>query len=82
MKNNRIFKACEVNCNKDGWVVDLSPENIVNPDCYWYFKTKKQCKQFLILISDGWDIKAANEACQFTEKQIINKLNNCWNLYK
>ena len=81
MKDNRIFKACEVDCNKTGWVVDLSPENIVNPDCYWYFKTNKQCKEFLILIDNGWNNEFAyNMICDIKTKKIIDQLNNCWNL--
>ena len=59
MKDKRIFKACEIDCNKKGWIVDLSPDNTANPDCYWYFETKKQCEKFLTLIADGWDVKKA-----------------------
>jgi len=62
MKDNRIFKACEVDCNKIGWFVDLLPENIiniVNPDCYWYFKTKKECKEFIRLFENGYSGESA-----------------------
>lgn len=58
MNNKRIFKACEIDCNKDGWIVDLSENNVTNPDCFWYFKTKKECERFLKLISDGWKVNA------------------------
>jgi hypothetical protein len=78
MNDKRIFKACEIDCNKKGWIVDLSPENIVNPDCYYYFETKKQCKGFLMLVNGGWDNKLAyNMICNVEIKRIINQLNDC-----
>jgi hypothetical protein len=75
MNDKRIFKACEIDCNKDGWVVDLSPENIVNPDCYWYFKTKKQCEKFLTLIGNGWDNELAYNIIYNPEK-VMNIVEN------
>ena len=50
----RVFKATEVDVNrKTGWVADLSPANVVNPDCYWYFNTRKQATKFLKLVDSG-----------------------------
>jgi hypothetical protein len=81
MKDKRIFKVCEIDCNKTGWVVDLSPDNSTNSDCYWYFETKKKCEEFLSLIDGGWDNEIPyNIICNVETKRIINQLNNCWNL--
>lgn len=68
MKNKRIFKACEIDCNKKGWIVDLSSENTTNPDCYWHFETKKQCKEFVKLIDNGWDNELAYNIIYNPEK--------------
>ncbi len=53
--DKRVFKRTEVDPNRrPGWVVDLSPENgPVNPDCYWYFPTRKSALAFLALVDDG-----------------------------
>lgn len=59
MKKNNIFRASEVNCYLDGWIVDLSSENFVNADCQWNFPTKKQCENFVKLLKSGVDIDTA-----------------------
>ncbi len=58
-KDSRIFKASEIDVYKTGWVADLSGENIVNPDCYWYFDTKKAATEFIKLVDGGMDAKYA-----------------------
>ena len=44
MKDNRVFRASEVNPNRpDQWIVDMSdPAGPVNPDCYHYFSSHKE----------------------------------------
>jgi hypothetical protein len=52
--DKRVFKATEVDVNrKSGWIADLSPTDVVNPDCYWYFDTRKQAARFLELVDNG-----------------------------
>lgn len=61
MKDKRIFKRTEVDPNRrPGWVVDLSPDNVVNPDCYWYFGTRKDAEKFLSLRETGMDAERAS----------------------
>ena len=48
-----IFKRNEIDSNKKGWVVDLSPDDIVNPDCYWYFLVKSDAIEFNQLVESG-----------------------------
>jgi predicted RNase H-like nuclease len=55
MKDNRIFKACEVDCNEIGWIVDLSLGDNTNSDCHWRFSTKEECEKFVALIDNGYD---------------------------
>lgn len=59
MKDNRIFKASEIDGSRKGWVADLSPADVVNPDCYWFFNTRKQAKQFLGLVDGGMETRDA-----------------------
>ena len=56
---HNIFKATEIDSNMSGWIVDLSPKGIINPDCYWKFKTKAQAQQFANLINDGVSVTIA-----------------------
>lgn len=66
MKDRRIFKRTEVDTERrPGWVVDLSPDGIVNPDCYWYFKTRKAAEIFLSKVEMG--IGAEQAAYEATE---------------
>ena len=69
MKDNRIFKASEIDSNKTGWIADLSPENIVNPDFYYFFRTQRQAKKFIDMVDGGmnaqearYNVEAASEA--------------------
>jgi hypothetical protein len=57
--DKRIFKASEIDNNKTGWVADLSPENIVNPDCYWFFETRKQAETFIGMVNSGMEAREA-----------------------
>ena len=53
MKDKRLFKASEIDGKRDGWIVDLSPSDCVNPDCFWQFDTREKAERFLKLIGDG-----------------------------
>jgi len=57
MKDNRIFKSTEVDPNAfnmpTAWICDLSKGDAVNPDCYWYFTTRKQAQHFASLVDSG-----------------------------
>jgi hypothetical protein len=57
--DKRIFKAKEINSNSKGWIVDLSPSDCVNPDCYFPFVKLGQAKLFLRLIDNGMDTGVA-----------------------
>lgn len=59
------FRQSEVE-QGDGWIVDLSPANIVNPDCYWRFATKRAAESFAGLIDSGMD---AQEAAHIVEQR-------------
>ena len=59
--NQKPFRRSEVDPNNhDGWVVDLSTGDTVNPDCYWYFRTRKQAQVFLDLLNAGYDSREAS----------------------
>ena len=65
MKDKRIFKASEIDSNKDGWVVDMSGPEAVNPDAYWFFTTKDKAQQFAKLIDSGYRAdEAAHKVAQ------------------
>lgn len=66
MKDKRIFKRTEVDPDRrPGWVVDLSGNGPINPDCYWYFKTRKAAEVFLSLVEAGMRAEqAAHEAIE------------------
>ena len=51
-KDARIFRQWEVELG-EGWIVDLSPEHCVNPDCYYRFRKLAQAKKFLSLVDSG-----------------------------
>lgn len=54
-----VFRASEVESGGAGWIVDLSPENVVNPDCYWHFETRADALKFGKLVQAGIDPHAA-----------------------
>lgn len=54
MSDKRVFKRTEVAPDRrPGWVADLSPVNMVNPDCYWHFATRKAALAFVALVDGG-----------------------------
>lgn len=58
--NQKPFRRAEVDPNNhSGWVVDLSSGNTINPDCYWYFGTRKQAQVFIDLLNAGYDSREA-----------------------
>lgn len=60
MKDKRVFKRTEVDPNRrPGWVADLSGDGPINPDFYWYFRTKKAAADFLALVDDGMSAEEA-----------------------
>lgn len=55
------FHRSEVDPNNhEGWIVDLSSGNTINPDCYWYFNTRKQANYFLDLLNEGKNTEEAS----------------------
>lgn len=65
--DKRIFRKNEVDGQGSGWIVDLSPGDVVNPDCYWSFRTRKQAVQFAQLVDAG--LETSEAVYQVTERQ-------------
>lgn len=58
--NQKPFRRSEVDPNNhEGWVVDLSSGNTINPDAYWYFRTRKQAQVFIDLLNAGYNVREA-----------------------
>jgi hypothetical protein len=66
MSDKRVFRAREVDASKTGWIADLSPADVVNPDFYWFFNTRNQAKGFLELVDGGM---SADEASYIVTEQ-------------
>jgi len=60
--DKRVFKRILVDPDRrPGWVADLSGPDAVNPDCYWYFRTRKEAITFLELVDRGIPVYHAQE---------------------
>jgi hypothetical protein len=66
MTDTRVFKVREIDSSKPGWVADLSGPDAVNPDCYWYFRTKWQAKKFIELVDSGISTRDASHTIEST----------------
>lgn len=54
-----IFAASKIYTHNKGWFVDLSQGSTTNPDCYWWFSTRRQAEAFLELVNSGTDARDA-----------------------
>ena len=59
MTPKNVFKASEVDIKAKGWIVDLSPDDRVDPDFYWYFPTKRDALKFRELVKNGVEARHA-----------------------
>lgn len=57
--DKRVFRAAEIESRRTGWIADLSPADIINPDCYWPFQTRKAALEFIALVDAGMDASEA-----------------------
>jgi len=54
MSEKNIFPANDVDPErKGGWICDLSPAGVVNPDFYYRFRSRKTARRFARLVADG-----------------------------
>ena len=56
MNDKRIFSRDQVDPNRTpGWIADLNaPDDpMINPDCYWYWHTRKAAEKFIALVDAG-----------------------------
>ncbi len=63
--DKRIFKATQIDSYRKGWIADLSGPNVVNPDCYFGFSTKRKATEFIRLVDGG-----------MTTDEAVYKVNN------
>ena len=69
--NSRIFRERAINSGGKHWIVDLSPEGIVNPDCYYRFPDKKTARAFWTLIKSDISIRDAKDRLEVNDQYPI-----------
>ena len=53
MRDKRIFKAAELDIYRSGYIVDLSPDGMQDPNCYFVFGRLHTAKEFLAEVDRG-----------------------------
>ncbi len=55
-----VFPANDVDPSRPGgWICDLSPDGVVNPDFYYRFRSLRAARRFARLVADGMPTEQA-----------------------